>query len=111
MLKGKRDKESTVKTFMLMAGSGPIVILTSYESPTTAELLQKLVAKGINKFIAYEIPLELAKQRYAGHFSIVQSDLHESDDLRVLDYDGSRAFNLFRFSELSDPVTYEAKSE
>lgn len=97
-----------MKTFMLMAGSGPIVILTSYESPKTPELLQKLAAKGINKFIAYEIPLELAKQRYGGHFSVVESDLHESDDLRVLDYDGSRAFSLFRFSELSDAMTYEA---
>lgn len=97
-----------MKTFMLLAGSGPIVILSSYDSPTTPELLQKLVAKGIDKFIAYEIPLALAKKRYGGHFSVVESDLHESDDLRVLDYDGSRAFSLFRFSELSDPLTYEA---
>jgi hypothetical protein len=92
---------------MLMTGSGPIVILTSYDSPTDPGLLGKLKAKGIGKFIAYEVPLELAKERYGQHFSVVEHDLHESDDLRVLDYDGSRAFNLFRFSELSGPVTYE----
>ena len=31
----------------------------------------------------------------------------ESDDLRVLDFNGDRAFRLFRFSELGPPIMYE----
>ena len=34
----------------------------------------------------------------------------EADDLRVLDYDGSRAFKLFRFNELGTPLFYEPSS-
>lgn len=97
-----------MKAIMLMTGGGPMVILTSFESVTAPELLRKLEAKGISKFIAYEIPLALAKERYGQHFAVVAQDVHESDDLRVLDYDGSRAFSLFRFDELSAPVIYEA---
>lgn len=92
---------------MLITGSGPVVILTSYDSPVASGLLEKLKTKGITKFVAYEIPLALAKERYGRHFSVVQHDVRETDDLRVLDYNGSHAFGLFRFSELSGPVTYE----
>jgi hypothetical protein len=96
---------------MLFTGSGPIVILTSHDSITAPTLLKKLEAKGIQRFVAYEIPLELAKARYGGHFTTVVNDLHESDDLRVLDYNGERAFALFRLDELNSPVFYEPAVE
>ena len=99
-----------MKTAMLFTGSGPIVILTSHDSVTTPALLKKLEAKGIERFLAYEIPLELAKARYGGHFTTVVNDLHESDDLRVLDYNGERAFALFRLDELQSPEFYEPKA-
>ncbi len=35
-------------------------------------------------------------------------DLHESDDLRVLDFNGERAFSLFHLSEFCAPSLYEA---
>ena len=99
-----------MKTAMLFTGSGPIVILTSHDSVTAPTLLEKLEAKGIERFMAYEIPLELAKVRYGGHFITVVNDLHETDDLRVLDYNGERAFALFRFDELGSPVFYEPQA-
>ena len=100
-----------MKTVMLFTGSGPIVILTSHDSVTDPILLEKLEAKGIDRFVAYDIPLDLAKVRYGGHFSTVANDLHESDDLRVLDYNGERAFALFRFDELGSPVFYEPQAK
>jgi len=96
-----------MKVAMLFTGSGPIVILTSHDSVTDPTLLEKLEAKGIERFLAYELPLELVKMRYGGHFTTVMNDLHESDDLRVLDYNGERAFALFRLDELGSPVVYE----
>lgn len=96
-----------MKVAMLFTGSGPLVILTSHESLTSPALLDTLAAKGIDKFIAYEIPQEMARQRYGGHYDVVAGDLHESDDLRVLDYNGERAFRLFRFDELGPPVLHE----
>jgi hypothetical protein len=97
-----------MKVFMLFTGSGPLVIVTSHGSVTEPALLTKLAAKGIDKFIAYELPMALVKARYGGHFDVVMRDLHETDDLRVLDYNGERAFRLFRMTELGTPVTHEA---
>ena len=96
-----------MKTAMLFTGSGPVVILTSHESVTDPTLRRKLEAKGIERFLAYEIPLDLAKSRYGGHFTTVMNDLHETDDLRMLDYNGERAFALFRLDELGGPIVHE----
>ncbi|MCU7930991.1 MAG: cytosolic protein [Candidatus Thiodiazotropha sp. (ex Codakia rugifera)] len=96
-----------MKVFMLMAGSGPLMILTSHTSIEDPVILEKLAAKGLDKFLAYEVPIELAKERYGGHFAVVANDLHETDDLRVLDYNGERAFRLFSFAELGTVLVHE----
>ena len=98
-----------MKVYFLFTASGPLVILTSYESAENPELLNMLRSKGIDKFIANEIPIELAKSRYGVHFDVVCQDLHENDDLRVLDYNGQRAFKNFGFSELGTPIYHETK--
>jgi hypothetical protein len=100
-------QEIEMKSFLLMTGSGPLIILTSHDSIENSILLEKLLAKGIEKFIAYEVPFDLAKQRYGGHFTIVANDLHETDDLRILDYNGDRAFRMFSFSELAEAHIHE----
>jgi hypothetical protein len=96
-----------MKAALLFAGSGPLVILTSHASLTDPVFLGKLRAKGIGKFIAYEVPLTTAEQRYVGHFRAVMRDLRETDDLRVLDFNGERAFRLFHLAELGEPIMYE----
>ena len=98
-----------MKAALLFAGSGPLVILTSHASLTDRVLLGKLRAKGIDKFIAYEVPLATAEQRYGGHFRTVMSDLRETDDLRVLDFSGERAFRLFHLFELGEPIMHEVQ--
>ena len=97
-----------MKAMLLFTGSSPLVILTSHDSMTAPNLLAKLRAKGIEKFIAYEIPVDIAKERYGGHFQVAVNDLHETDDLRVLDYNGERAFRLFKLRELAAPTIYES---
>ena len=96
-----------MKVFMLFTGSGPLVILTTHSNIKDPTLLSKLSTKGIEKFIAFEIPIDLAKERYGGHFNVVQHDLAESDDLRILDYNGERAIKLFRFDEMAAETRIE----
>ena len=97
-----------MKAYLLTTGSGPIVVLTSHASVLDGASIAMLANKGINKFIAYEIPIVLAEQRYGMHF--VKEDLRETDDLRVLDEDGEHAFKLFRFDELGPAIAYEPPS-
>ena len=41
------------------------------------------------------------------HFDIVAHGLSETDDLRVLDFDGTRALRLFGFTEMIGPFFHE----
>jgi hypothetical protein len=96
-----------MKSLLLLTASGPLLILTSHESLRDQRLLEVLKHKGIGKFVGFEVPLSLAKERYGGHFQAVESNLHETDDLRVLDFNGQRIFQLFRFDELGSPILQE----
>lgn len=96
-----------MKAGLLLTGNGALVYLTSHKHYVDDELVAKFKSKGINKFIAYEIPVEEARKRYGGHYDMVVRDLRESDDLRILDYDGNRAFRMFSFNELGKPYHFE----
>jgi hypothetical protein len=96
-----------MKAYFLFTSGGPLVMLTSFDSILNPVLLKKLDSKGISKFIAHEIPVDLAKTRYGMHFDVVLQDLHQSDDIRILDYSGERAFNNFSFKELGPPFYVE----
>ncbi len=96
-----------MKASIIFTGTGPILILTSYESLTDPNFIDKLAAKRKKKFIATELPIEEVKSRYRELFDIVLDDLHQTDDLRVLDYNGHNIFALFSFAEMGKPVYYE----
>jgi hypothetical protein len=96
-----------MKVFYLMTGNGSLLIMTSYASLADPALLEKLSAKGIEKFLAYSVPVELAMQWYGKHFAIVAQDLHQSGDLRVLDYNGNRVFERLSFDEIGHPHVYD----
>jgi hypothetical protein len=96
-----------MKAYMLLTGSGPILILSAHDSPEDEVFLGKLRAKGVDKFIAYELPWEEVQSHYGQHFQTVLHDLHETNDLRVLDFNGPRVFHLFRLDTLGTPFIYE----
>jgi len=96
-----------MKALLLFTGSGPMVVLSSHEEPDDDVFLGKLKAKGIDKFMAYELSLADVEEKYGGHYHTVVNDLHETDDLRVLDVNGHRVFDLFRLDSLAHPFIYE----
>jgi hypothetical protein len=96
-----------MKAGIFFTGSGPIVILTSYTLLTAPNFVEKLAAKGIGKFIAYEVEVEEVKKKYGKHFEVIMKDLHQTDDLRVLDYDGHRVFRNFALNQLRQPIYHE----
>jgi len=97
-----------MKAGIFFSGTGPILILTTYDSLADPKLVEKLSAKGIKKFIAYEVSDEKVKERYGMQYNVIMGDLHQTDDLRVLDYDGHHIFNNFSIKELGDPIFYES---
>jgi len=97
-----------MKAAMIFTGSGPILILTSFDSLNHPTLAEKLGARGITKYIAYEVSLDKVKKHYGTRFSIVLGDLSQTDDIRVMDIDGHHVFDSFSFEELSTPVYFDS---
>jgi hypothetical protein len=97
----------TMKVAIIFTCTGPILVLTSYESLTDPAFVDKLAAKGIKKFIASELPIDTVKERYGEHFRVVIEDLYQTDDLRCLDYNGYNILQNFSFKEMGKPIYYE----
>ena len=96
-----------MKAGIFFTGTGPILILTSYNSLTNPDFVEKLSTKGIKKFIAFEVSEAMVKEKYGQHFNVIMGDLYQSNDLRVLDYDGHHVFYNFTFKELGNPIYHE----
>ena len=97
-----------MKAGIFFTGTGPILILTSYKSLDDSKLAEKLSLKGIKKYIAYEVPEDQVKQVYGQHFNVILGDLKQTDDLRVLDYDGHHVFYNFALNEIGAPIYHDA---
>jgi hypothetical protein len=98
-----------MKAGIIFTGTGPILILTTYESFNDPNLITKLAAKGIKKYIAVNLPLQEVMKKYGNQYNVIMGDLKQSDDLRVLDYNGYNVFHSFSFSEMGQPVYIEPR--
>ncbi|MFH1137411.1 MAG: hypothetical protein V1816_15190 [Pseudomonadota bacterium] len=93
-----------MKAGVIFSGSGPILILTTGEDLVGEKVSAWLGNKGLKKYIAYEVDVELCRKRYGQHFDVTLKDVKEQEDLRCLDYNGQRVFELFSFEEMGRPM-------
>ena len=96
-----------MKAALIFTGSGPIVILTTHETLTDPDLVERLRTKGIRKFLGFEVPVEGVRAKYRSHFDVVMQDLKQEDDLRVLDEDGHHVYAEFSLLELGAPIAWD----
>ena len=96
-----------MKAGVIFTGTGPILVLTTYGTFANPKFIEKLSQKGIQKFIAQEVCIDFCKEKYGVRFESVTNDVKETDDLRVLDYNGHHIFLAIPFSEMGEPFRYE----
>lgn len=98
--------KSTMRVYIVFAGSGPLLLLSTYPKLTDERLVSKLRYKGIDKFIAYEVDLDAARERYASSFENIARDLEGVEDMRVLDFNGHQIMANFSLDSLGDPIKF-----
>lgn len=96
-----------MRSFLVLTENGPLLVLTSRGNITEEGLLDSLHRKGIDKFIAYEVPVGRVHDFYGVPFEVIAADIEQGKDMRVLDFDGRHIFNCLAFSELGREVQYE----
>ena len=92
---------------IVFTGTGPILVVTTYESLEDKKLHEKLRDKGISKFIMREVQLDQVEKRYKGRYKNIADELREHNDLRVLDYNGNQVLVNFEFPELGKAIEVE----
>jgi hypothetical protein len=97
-----------MRSYLVLTENGPLLVLTSSDSITGENLLASLHSKGIDKFIAYEVPVERVHEFYGVPFETIAEDLESGKALRVVDFDGPHIFNCLSFSELGRQIRHEA---
>jgi hypothetical protein len=98
----------TMRSYLVLTENGPLLVLTSMASITEEFLLDSLHSKGIDKFIAYEVPVEKVHEFYGVPFEIISADLEKGKELRVVDFDGPHIFNRLSFTDLGRQIHFEA---
>ena len=104
---------SFINLGVLAFGVGVIIdrawyIRMNYSVDAAEFELQKVgMAEAITGSESPVVSEELVKQRYGKHFNVILGDLKQTDDLRVLDYDGHHVFYNFSIDELGEPIYHE----
>ena len=96
-----------MKAAIVFTGTGPILVISTFESLEDKKLHEKLRDKGISKFILREVALDTVEKRYAGRFNNLKAEMGTANDMRVLDYNGNQVFVNFEFPDLGTAVEVE----
>lgn len=96
-----------MRSYLILSGNGPLLVMTSNTCTTREALHEALRRKGIEKFIAYEVPVDGLHEYYGVPFEIIAADIEAGRDLRVLDFDGPHIFDRVPFSELGEALHIE----
>jgi len=96
-----------MKAAVIFTGSGPILILTSLDRLDDPGLISRMADKGINKFIANEIPLDIVRSWYGSTFNRAMTENSQEDELRIVDVDGQHIFCHLQLGDLGPAVQCE----
>ncbi len=100
-----------MKGILVFGSGGPLLLLSSYPTIDHPELVEKLHAKGLEKYIAYEVPIDRCRDLYGARYRDIVRDLEANNDMRVLDFDGHHIFLNFSLRSLGIPYVIERATE
>jgi hypothetical protein len=99
-----------MRGILVFGASGPLLILSSYPTIDDPDLLMKLEAKGIDRFMAWEASLDRCRDLYGYSYRDDMEDLAAHNDIRVLDTDGHRILMNFSLRDLGPGIVYEGQT-
>ncbi len=96
-----------MRSYLVLTENGPLLVMTSLSQITEGTLLEALQHKGIEKFIAYEVPVDRLHEFYGVPFEVVAADLERGKQMRVLDFDGRHIFDCLSLADLGQEIQVE----
>jgi len=96
-----------MKAAVVWTHTGPILVLTNAATFDDPDFVGALLSKGVDKFLATEVPTTLVEARYGERYQMTLNDMRQRDILRVVDEDGEQVALNFSVHEMSAPMACE----
>lgn len=96
-----------MKGILVLSASGPVLLLSSYPTIDDPGLIAQLRAKGMEKFLAWEVPLERCRELYGYTYRDDAADLEANTGLHVFDGEGHRIFLNFSLKGVGAGIVCE----
>jgi hypothetical protein len=100
-----------MKAAVVFTGTGPILVVTTHDSLDHPDLVSRLIAKGIAKFIAHEVPYDEVRRWYGPTLERALSDAAQDDALRIVDVDGRHIFSHLSLRDFGPALLHESSLE
>ncbi len=94
----------TMTALLVFTETQPLLVMASRAAVSDGRLVQGLKNWGINKFMAHEVPLDHLRQEYGLAYEMIEADLRNGEEMRVLDSKGSHVFAKVDFADLGQCV-------
>jgi hypothetical protein len=96
-----------MKAFLIFSETEPVLVMASRSAAADGRLASGLEKKGFEKYIAYEVPLSQLRKQYGVPFEVIEADVKNGKDVRILDSKGSRVLENVRFSDLGSVFCHD----
>jgi len=93
--------------FLVFTETQPLLVMASRAAVSEGRLVEDLTRKGIGKFMAHEVPLEKLRREYGVAFELIEADILDGKDIRVLDSNGGHVFAKIDFADLGQRIDRE----
>jgi hypothetical protein len=92
--------------FVVFTESEPLLVVAPRGAAVEGRLAGALNSRGIEKYLAHEVPLDRLREEYGRSFEVIEADIRDGADLRVLDSKGSHVFAKVRFADLGPGIAH-----
>jgi hypothetical protein len=105
--RARSERGGTMTAFLVFTGCEPFIVMTPRSAVRDGRLSEALTRRGFEKFIARELPLDALRDSYGLPFEVIESEIRQGKDLRVLDYSGAHVFDTVSLEDLGACIRCE----
>jgi len=95
-----------MRSYMVLTETGPMLVVTSCPSIGDRRVLETLSRRGVEAFIAHEVPVEEVRRVYGRPYEVVAAELETGVPMRILDLDGAHVLASVPLARLGRPVMH-----
>ena len=94
---------------LVITASGPVLALSTHQRIDDPGFVARLHEREIDRFIAYEVPLDACRRAYGFTYRqvAVEVEEEEAEDVRFLDLDGHHIFAKLSLLDLGRGIIAE----